>query len=332
MRRTSSRPWLHRFSRPLLGAIATTGAINTAYLTYLRFTSSTCPTQTCAVLESRYATIFGQPLALFGLLAYLGMIALALLPLLIDPETQKSLRKNLEDKTWLGLFAGATGMLIFSLYLMNIMFSEFVLGGQKLGLGGLCPFCLFSALLATSMFVIVLLGREWDERGPLFSIGSIVTIFTLVGSLAVFNPTSVDQGAGVVEDGAGKVAFAYPTQSGEAEIQLANHLKSTGAVMYGAYWCPHCCEQKLLFGKQAVKESLPYTECDPKGANPQTATCQEEFPKAEAQTQSKAGFPTWKVNGKYLLGPQQLKTLAEASNYKGPQDFKNPPARCEAKS
>jgi uncharacterized membrane protein len=331
MRRTSSKPWLHRFSRPVLGAIATTGAINTAYLTYLRFTSSSCPTQTCAVLDSRYATIFGQPLALFGLLAYLGMIVLALVPLLINPETQKSLRKNLEDKTWLALFAGATGMLMFSLYLMNVMFSEFVFGGAKLGAGGICPFCLFSAILAMAMFVIVLIGREWDERGPLFSIGSIVTIFTLVGSLAIFNPSNVDQGAGVVQDAAGKVVFAYATESGAAETELAKHLQSTGAVMYGAYWCRHCCEQKLLFGKQAVKASLPYTECDPKGTNPQTATCQEEFPKAEAQNNQKAGFPTWKINGKYLLGPQQLKDLAAASDYKGPQDFKNPPAACTAK-
>ncbi len=331
MRRTSSIPWLHRFSRPIIGAIATAGAVNTAYLTYLRFTSSSCPTQTCAVLESRYATVFGQPLALFGLMAYLGMIVLALLPLLISPETQKALRRNLEDKTWLGLFAGATGMLIFSLYLMNVMFSEFVLGGAKLGLGGLCPFCLFSAILATAMFVITLLGREWDDRGPLFAIGSLVGLFTLVGSLVIYNPTSVDNTAGVVEDVTGKVAFSYPTQSGDAEAQLAKHLQSTGAVMYGAYWCPHCCEQKLLFGRAAVKASLPYTECDTKGPNAKPELCQAEFAQAEAQTKQRAGFPTWKINGKYLLGPQKLQTLAEASGYKGPQDFKNAAARCEAK-
>lgn len=331
MRRTSSTPWLHRYSRPLIGAIATAGAVNTAYLTYLRFTSSTCPTQTCAVLESRYATIFGQPLALFGLLAYIGMIGFALLPLLINPETQKALRRDLEDKTWLALFAGATGMLIFSLYLMNVMFSEFVLGGAKLGLGGLCPFCLFSAILATSMFVITLLGREWDDRGPLFTIGSLVSLFTLVGSLVIYNPTNVDNTAGTVEDAKGKIVFSYPTQSGAAEIELAKHLQSTGAVMYGAYWCPHCCEQKLLFGRAAVQASIPYTECDPKGKDAKPEVCQQEFAQAEAQTQKPPGFPTWKINGKYLLGPQKLQTLAEASNYKGPQDFKNTPARCEAK-
>lgn len=330
MSRKRSKPWLHRFSRPLIGAIATVGAINTAYLTYLRFTSSSCPTQTCAVLESRYATVFGQPLSLFGLLAYLGMIGFALVPLLINPETQKSLRKNLEEKTWLLLFAGATAMLVFSLYLMNIMFSEFVFGGKALGWGGVCPFCLFSAILATAMFVLVLLGREWDERGPLFSIGAVMTLITLVGSLGIYAQTDIAEGAGQVVDGQGKVAFTYNTTSGEAEMQLAKHLKDTGAKMYAAYWCPHCCEQKLMFGKEAVNQELPYTECDPKGKDPQADVCQQEFAAAEKQTGQQAGFPTWKVNDKYLVGPQELKTLAAASNYQGPQDFKNAFARCEA--
>ncbi len=316
-------------SRPIIGAIATVGVINTAYLTYLRFFGgNVCPTETCAVLASRYATVLGQPLALFGLFAYLGMAIFALAPLLINPETQKSTRKDMEDKTWLLLFAGATAMLLFSGYLMNVMFTEFVFGGKNLGAGGICLFCLFSAICATAMFVLTLLGREWDDRGPLFSIGAIVSLLTLVGTLAIYAPQKADA-AGIVHDGVDKPVFAYDSQSGEAETQLAQHLKSTGAIMYGAYWCPHCCEQKLLFGPAAVNQDLPYTECDPKGKNPQPETCQQELGAAAQQTGKKAGFPTWKVNGKYLLGPQELKTLAQASNYQGPQNFKNIPAQCK---
>ena len=33
------------------------------------------------------------------------------------------------------------------------------------------------------------------------------------------------------------------------EAQLAKHLTEEGAVMYGAYWCPHCSDQKQSFGK-----------------------------------------------------------------------------------
>jgi uncharacterized membrane protein len=331
MRRTSSKPWLHRFSRPLLGAIATTGAINTAYLTYLRFTSTSCPTETCAVLASRYATVFGQPLSLFGLLAYLGIAVLALSPLLINPDTQKSLRKKLEDQTWLALFAGATAMLMFSLYLMNVMFSEFVFGGAKLGAGGICPFCLFSAILATAMFVIVLIGREWDERGPLFSIGAIVTTLTLVGSLAIYAPSNaVTAQAGQIADTQGKVVFTYDSTSGAAETQLAKHLQSTGAVMYGSYRCSHCCEQKARFGAEAVA-AMPYTECSMGGKDAKPEVCEAELAKASEQTKQPGGFPTWKVNGKYFAGTKSLQDLATASEYKGPQDFKNNTATCTAK-
>jgi uncharacterized membrane protein len=330
MSRTRSKPWLHRFARPLIGAIATIGVINTAYLTYLRFFGgNVCPTQTCAVLASRYATVMGQPLALFGMLAYLGMAVFALVPLLINPETQKSTRKDVEDRTWLLLFAGATAMLLFSGYLMNVMFSEFVFGGAKLGVGGICPFCLFSAVCATAMFGLTLLGREWDERGPLFSIGAIVSILTLVGTLAIYAPQNVSAEAGTITDGQGKVVFAYNTTSGEAEKQLAKHLKDTGATMYGAYTCPHCCEQKLMFGKEAVANDFPYAECAPTGKNSQAETCQRELSESSKQTGKPAGFPTWKINGKYLTGAQPLKDLAQASGYKGPQDFKNEFANCQ---
>jgi glutaredoxin len=99
--------------------------------------------------------------------------------------------------------------------------------------------------------------------------------------------------------------------------------------MYGAYWCPHCCEQKLLFGAEAVEQELPYTECDLKGKDAKPDICQQEFAAIQQQTGKRAGFPTWKINGKYLLGPQELKSLAQASNYQGPQDFKNQFANCK---
>ncbi|MBI4983040.1 hypothetical protein HZC32_00115 [Candidatus Woesearchaeota archaeon] len=37
-------------------------------------------------------------------------------------------------------------------------------------------------------------------------------------------------------------------------------LKEKGAVMYGAYWCPHCQEQKQMFGESFSK--LDYVECE----------------------------------------------------------------------
>jgi hypothetical protein len=44
---------------------------------------------------------------------------------------------------------------------------------------------------------------------------------------------------------------------------FARCLTDRGVKMYGAYWCPHCAEQKEKFG--ASFEYAPYTECGIKG-------------------------------------------------------------------
>ena len=44
------------------------------------------------------------------------------------------------------------------------------------------------------------------------------------------------------------------------KVALAQCLADKGATFYGAYWCPHCNNQKLSFGNKAAKK-LPYVEC-----------------------------------------------------------------------
>jgi len=68
--------------------------------------------------------------------------------------------------------------------------------------------------------------------------------------------------------------------------------------------CPHCYDQKELFGAQAMKE-FPYVECFPDGwkrGKDQDRACQE----ADIQ-----GYPTWVINGKKLEGGKDLETLRE---------------------
>lgn len=64
---------------------------------------------------------------------------------------------------------------------------------------------------------------------------------------------------------------------------FARCLGDRGVKMYGAWWCPHCQEQKEEFG--ASFEYAPYVECgvkgDVKGQNP---VCKEDGIKH---------FPTW---------------------------------------
>lgn len=300
-RRQESR-WIHRRSRWLLAGVATLGAIETGYLTVMKFIGSdVCPTEGCdLVLSSPYATIFGLPLTLFGFLGYAAMIALATAPLWVNPDNNKALRQTLEDRTWPLMFMLATAMVVFSGYLMAIM---------AFAIGAFCPFCVASAIFSLSLFLITLFGKRWDDLGQIAFMGLIVGIVTVTGVMAVYAPIRNGGGQAAVRGQAGP---PITTTSGPAEIALAQHLKDSGAAMYSAWWCPHCHDQKQAFGAEATA-ILPYVECDPEGQNPQTALC-----RSNPQI---TGFPTWEIDGQFYPGAQPLQRLAELSGYTGPTTF-----------
>jgi uncharacterized membrane protein len=329
-RRRTKTSWLHRWSRPLIGAIAVLGATNTGYLmaTKLAGGAAACPTKGCdLVLSSPYATVLGQPLALFGLIAYIAMAIFALVPLALGSE-DKELRTKVENTSWLLLFMGATAMMFFSGYLMYIMVSKFVM---PYGSGAVCIYCIASATFATLMFLLTLLGRAWEDVGQLLFTGMIVAIITLVGTLGIY--AHIDQSVVSntateykIKSATGQVFFTITETSGEAELALAKHLKQSNAKMFGAFWCPHCADQKKLFGIQAIPE-IPYVECAPEGANPQLDLCQTELTKASDKLRPvigrEAGFPTWKIGDNYYSGQQSLQDLAGFSDYQGSREFKN---------
>src|SRR5208337_1862148 len=63
---------------------------------------------------------------------------------------------------------------------------------------------------------------------------------------------------------------------------FAKCLASRQAKMYGLYWCPHCAEQKEMFGK--AFQYVPYVECAIKGASGITPECKAAGVKL---------FPSW---------------------------------------
>ena len=84
---------------------------------------------------------------------------------------------------------------------------------------------------------------------------------------------------------------------------LAICLEESETEFFGVYWCPHCTDQKALFGDNA--DLLPYIECDANGTNPQVEYCTENGITA---------YPTWIFeDGSTLLGTQSLETLNEAA-------------------
>ncbi|MEM9213047.1 MAG: vitamin K epoxide reductase family protein [Cyanobacteria bacterium P01_F01_bin.150] len=306
-RRRQQLPWIQRNSRFLLGAIASIGAIGTAYLTYIKLSgdSAACPISGCnQVLSSPYATVFGLPLTLFGFLAYASMVTFALAPLAVKEEANKALRSKLDNISWLFLFIGASAMTVFSGYLMYILTTE---------IQAACIYCIGSAVLSLSLLTITLIGRAWDDFGQLVFTGFVVFMVTLVGTLGVYSGiTSAGEATGgqVVADNAPPL---IATTSGPSEIALAQHLQSIGAKKFGAYWCPHCHDQQALFGQEAFSY-IEYVECAPDGYETQTGLC---------QSTGITGFPTWEINGELYDGVQPLTALADISGYTGPRDFQN---------
>ncbi|MDY6804449.1 MAG: vitamin K epoxide reductase family protein [Cyanobacteriota bacterium] len=297
--RRRSQPWIKRKSRFIIASIAAVGAVITAYLTIVKLTGglAACPVTGCdKVLESPYALVFGLPLALFGFLAYSGMGAMAVGPWLINPESNKGLRSQAEDKTWLLMFAGAAAMSIFSGYLMYLMVAV---------IKSVCFYCIGSAICSLALFILTLIGREWEDIGQLIFIGIIVGMVTLIGTLAVYSPINNPRAEVDI--------YGVTNNSAPANVALAEHLTEKDIKMYGAYWCAACRTQKQLFGKEAVAK-LSYIECDPKGKNPQPNLCQA------AGIQS---YPTWSVDGQFYPGVQRLEDLSRLSGYSGPTDFGN---------
>ena len=81
--------------------------------------------------------------------------------------------------------------------------------------------------------------------------------------------------------------------------------------MYNAYWCPHCHDQKEMFGKEASKK-LNLVECAKDGFNNKRELC---------EAKGITGFPSWEINGSIDSGVKSLEELAELSNYKDSKDF-----------
>jgi hypothetical protein len=71
------------------------------------------------------------------------------------------------------------------------------------------------------------------------------------------------------------------------------------AKMYGAYWCPHCAEQKEMF--ESSFRYVLYVECGVRGSRDEAAVCKDAGIKH---------FPTWQfADGERREGTQPLPTL-----------------------
>ncbi|WP_087068917.1 vitamin K epoxide reductase family protein [Cyanobium sp. NIES-981] len=283
-----------RWVRVVLSVLATIGVIDTGTITLKRWGMLgplVCPggAEGCdKVLNSAWGSLFGQPLSLFGCLAYLAMLLMAVLPLVLKGD----LRDRLGSLSWWGMLLTSTGMAVFSVLLMGVMVFK---------IQAFCFFCVLSAVLSVALLVFTLIGGDWQDRGQLLF--RLILVALVVGLVGLGWATAVDRPALVTGPG---TPPAVVSESTPQTLALAEHLTRTGAVMYSAYWCPHCHEQKELFGKEAT-DKLKVIECAPDGRNSQKALC---------DSKAIQGFPTWEINGKLDSGVKPLERLAELSGFK----------------
>jgi thiol-disulfide isomerase/thioredoxin len=137
-------------------------------------------------------------------------------------------------------------------------------------------------------------------------LGAALAVAVLVLGYAVNpSPTAATSPGAVVTTPAGAAEDAAGFTPDRLSA-LADYLRQSGAVFYGAYWCPHCQAQKQMFGAAASK--LPYVECDPRGTNAQPAACQAVGVQA---------YPTWVINGQKVEGEVSPSDLARLSGFGG---------------
>jgi uncharacterized membrane protein len=224
-----------------------------------------------AVLSSRWSTLLGMPTSFWGFLTYALLAAIAW--------------NKRSDTQWKAAWVVSFFGLLYSVYLTSV---------SLLVLHAACPYCLSSLALMTAIFVTVTMQRP--DKLPNFSWGPWLaktagTALVLILALHLHYAGYLGKGAGP-ED---------PWIRG-----LAEHLSRINAKFYGASWCPHCSEQKEMFGSSVAR--LPYVECSTGGpGSRQTEPC------AKAGVES---YPTWTINGSRYTGTQSLENLAEASKYK----------------
>ena len=103
---------------------------------------------------------------------------------------------------------------------------------------------------------------------------------------------------------AGAMAYWYQDMGKPGKYdEFATCLGEKGATFYGAFWCPHCQNQKGIFGKS--KDKLPYVECSTPDSKGQTQVCTDK---------GISSYPTWEfqtASGTELIsGEKNLEELS----------------------
>ena len=297
-----------KWPKILIAILSTIGIADTGSITLKNwglFNSLSCPgvNKGCdAVLNSPWGTLINNdqlniPLSFAGLLTYSAILFIVLILSLKIISPKQKIYRGL----WWLLYLISCGSSVFSFLLITIMVIK---------IKSFCFFCLLSAILSFSIFILTIIGARFDNRETMFYRGLIIAFTVLIGGLIWSNQVDPAR-AKEINLSNERVSPKITTVSSQEKIDFAKYLSNKNIVMYSAYWCPHCNDQKQLFGKQAVEE-LIIVECAKDGKNNQYKLCQEK---------GIEGFPSWEINNRLYSGTMSLDELAKMTNYDGDINF-----------
>ena len=129
--------------------------------------------------------------------------------------------------------------------------------------------------------------KNEKSKFKIYAFFIVILIFTFLSLIWVFG---------------GKKEVEASVLDGFAKCLAEKHI-----IMYGAYWCPHCINEKKAFGSSF--QYVPYVEC-----TQETKKC------LDAKIN---GYPTWVFpDGKRFEGEQGIKKLATESSCPLPDNYK----------
>ena len=269
------------YLKPLISVLSALGLIVSLYLVYLHYSDSQAAfcaagTDCDTVRHSGFSTLLGIPVAAIGVAGY----AVILIASLIAMKRRTK---------WLILYILALAGFVFSAYLTYL---------ELFVIKAICMYCIFSAVLMTVIFISLIPAKSGYH--PRLSAPYVVVL-----SLAV--SAAVLLGAALVQ--AEKFGPSVEISSGYGvadsfQTGLAIYMGKNGAVMYGSYKCPHCNQQKQMFGN--AFKYIKYVECNPTGENANPSLC---------LAKGIMNYPTWEINGRFYEGAMPLDELASISGY-----------------
>lgn len=146
--------------------------------------------------------------------------------------------------------------------------------------------------------------RERGERsGGFVAKALLMSGLAATALLGSAMPMRAQPPAGEASSGSAALGEALaPSNAGQ--LSLGEHLRQSGFLFYGAWWCPACFRQKSLFGEQAGR-ALPYVECD-----------RSDEGRQRCDAAGIRAYPTWVRGNERREGVQSLEELGRWSGWK----------------